>query len=81
MQGAMWKPYVMTKSQTLNRLTGLTSVFVNYRDAAGNESKVYAATIHVGPVVQYSTMSTYLCQALMKILFAIDVTRLWHAIQ
>ena len=48
MQGGVWGPYATTKSWTLNQLTGLTSVFVKHRDAAGNESEVYAATIHVG---------------------------------
>jgi len=49
MQGSVWEPYATTKSWTLNQVTGLASVFVKYRDAAGNESEVYAATIHVGP--------------------------------
>jgi hypothetical protein len=40
---------LITKPWTLNKTTGLASVFVKYRDAAGNESLVYAATIHVGP--------------------------------
>jgi hypothetical protein len=41
--------HLITKPWTLNKTTGLASVFVKYRDAAGNESLVYAATIHVGP--------------------------------
>jgi Mg-chelatase subunit ChlD len=48
MQGGVWEPYATTKAWTLNQSTGLASVFVKYRDAAGNESEVYAATIHVG---------------------------------
>ncbi|HZY42434.1 MAG TPA: hypothetical protein VFF59_10605, partial [Anaerolineae bacterium] len=49
MQGGVWEPYATAKPWTLNQVTGLASVFVKYRDAAANESPVYAATIHVGP--------------------------------
>jgi hypothetical protein len=49
MQGGVWEPYAATQAWTLNQITGLASVFVKYRDGAGNESAVYAATIHVGP--------------------------------
>ncbi len=48
MQGGVWEPYAATKPWLLAQTTGLASVFVKYRDAAGNESQVYAATIHVG---------------------------------
>jgi hypothetical protein len=48
MQGGVWEPYAPTKPWTLGQSSGLASVFVKYRDKAGNESEVYAATIHVG---------------------------------
>jgi Mg-chelatase subunit ChlD len=48
MQGGVWQTYATTKPWTLNKTMGLASVFVKYRDVAGNESAVYAATIHVG---------------------------------
>jgi Mg-chelatase subunit ChlD len=48
MQGGAWEPYAPAKPWTLGQSSGLASVFVKYRDKAGNESEVYAATIHVG---------------------------------
>lgn len=48
MQGSVWEPYAPTRPWTLGQSSGLASVFVKYRDQAGNESEVYAATIHVG---------------------------------
>lgn len=49
MQGCVWEAYAPTRPWTLDTSQGLASVFAKYRDAAGNESDVYAATIHVGP--------------------------------
>jgi hypothetical protein len=48
MLGGAWESYAASKPWTLNQSAGLASVFVKYRDRAGNESEVYAATIHVG---------------------------------
>jgi hypothetical protein len=48
MQGCVWKPYAPTLPWTLSISHGLAGVYVKYRDAAGNESLVYAATIYVG---------------------------------
>jgi hypothetical protein len=48
MLGGAWEPYVPARPWTLSQGSGLASVFVKYRDATGNESEVYAATIHVG---------------------------------
>ncbi len=47
MQGGAWEPYASSKVWTLGQSSGLASVFVKYRDRAGNESEVYAAAIHV----------------------------------
>ena len=53
MQGAVWEPYAPTKAWTLAVApNGLGAVYVQYRDHAGNESLVYAATI---PVSGYKT--------------------------
>ena len=46
MQGGVWEPYAPSAPWTLSQRGGLASVFVKYRDHAGNESLVYAATIH-----------------------------------
>ncbi len=46
--GAVWEPYADSKPWTLAQDAGLASVFVKYRDAVGNESEVYVATIWVG---------------------------------
>lgn len=48
MQGGVWEPYAPTKPWTLSQSSGLAGVYVKYRDNAGNESEVYAASIHVG---------------------------------
>jgi Mg-chelatase subunit ChlD len=48
MAGGAWEPYAPTKPWTLAQASGLATVFVKYRDAAGNESAVYPATIRVG---------------------------------
>lgn len=47
MQGGAWEPYAPTKAWSLAQQTGLATVFVKYRDAAGNESDVYPATINI----------------------------------
>ncbi len=43
-----WEPYATGKAWRLDRTSGLAAVFVKYRDAAGNESEIYASTIYVG---------------------------------
>jgi Mg-chelatase subunit ChlD len=48
MHDGTWEPYATSKAWTLGQSSGLASVFVKYRDADGNESDVYSATIHVG---------------------------------
>jgi len=48
MTGGVWEPYSLTKPWTMSPTLGLAAVFVKYRDAAGNESPVYPATISVG---------------------------------
>lgn len=48
MLGGAWEPFAPTRPWTLSQSSGLASVFVKYRDRVGNESEVYAATIHVG---------------------------------
>ncbi len=48
MQGGAWEPYQASKAWQLGQSSGLAGVFVRYRDAAGNESETYAATIYVG---------------------------------
>ncbi|MGD8751304.1 MAG: VWA domain-containing protein [Anaerolineales bacterium] len=45
---ASWEPYATSKPWTLGQSSGLATVYVQYRDAAGNESDVEVATIHVG---------------------------------
>jgi hypothetical protein len=49
MEGTAWEPYATTKDWTLDQQSGLAGVFVQYRDAAGNESAVFPATIRVDP--------------------------------
>jgi hypothetical protein len=49
MEGVAWEPYATTKDWTLDQQSGLAGVFVQYRDAAGNESAVFPATILVDP--------------------------------
>ena len=46
MQGGAWENYAPTKAWTLSQKSGLAAVYAKYRDHAGNESVVYAATIH-----------------------------------
>jgi hypothetical protein len=46
--GAVWEAYGTSKPWTLAQDAGLASVYVKYRDAVGNESDVYVATIWVG---------------------------------
>lgn len=48
MEGGTWEPYAPTKAWTLAKTSGLATVYAKYRDAAGNESEVVAATIYVG---------------------------------
>jgi Mg-chelatase subunit ChlD len=45
---ASWEPYATTKNWTLAQQSGLATVFVRYRDGAGNESETYPATIQFG---------------------------------
>lgn len=47
MRGASWEPYQRSRNWRLAQQTGLASVFVKYRDAAGNESEVYPASIDI----------------------------------
>jgi hypothetical protein len=47
MKGGVWEPYTTTKTWTLDWTASLPAVFVKYRDAAGNESAVAVATIHL----------------------------------
>ncbi len=49
-----WEPYGTQKPWVLDQSQGLAAVFVKYRDALGNESPVYVATIYVrsGPGIQ-----------------------------
>ena len=47
MSGATWEPFAQTKPWTLVQATGLASVYVQYRDAAGNESRIIPASIWV----------------------------------
>jgi hypothetical protein len=47
MKGGVWEPYATIKTWTLDWTSSLPAVFVKYRDAAGNESAVAAATIHL----------------------------------
>ena len=46
--GAAWETYATSKPWTLDETYGLATVYVKYRDAVGNESDTYAATIWVG---------------------------------
>ena len=42
---ASWETYAATKAHTLTTPDGLKTVYVKYKDAAGNESETYTATI------------------------------------
>ncbi len=47
--GASWEPYATSKTPwTLGQTSGLASVYVRYKDAIGNVSDTYVATIWVG---------------------------------
>lgn len=54
--GAAWETYATSKPWTLAQSTGLATVYVRYRDATGNQTPVYAATIWVGegPGINYT---------------------------
>jgi hypothetical protein len=54
--GASWEPYATSKAWTLDQTTGLAAVYVRYRDAAGNESDTYVATIYVGTGPIFTSM-------------------------
>jgi len=43
----VWEPYATTRRWTLTPTSDPTAVYVKYRDAAGNESEVATATIHM----------------------------------
>jgi hypothetical protein len=45
----VWETFAPSKSWTLSQTTGLATVFVQYRDNAGNVSDIYPATIRVDP--------------------------------
>ncbi|HXF62382.1 MAG TPA: hypothetical protein VNK95_12240, partial [Caldilineaceae bacterium] len=47
MSGAQWEPFANSKDWTLDRTSGLASVYVQYRDAAGNESRIIPDSIWV----------------------------------
>jgi hypothetical protein len=48
MSGGVWEPYATSKWWNLEHpADGLAAVYVKYRDAAGNESDIYPATIHI----------------------------------
>jgi hypothetical protein len=48
MHDGSWEAYNTTKNWTLGKSSGLATVYVKYRDAAQNESEVYAASIWIG---------------------------------
>ncbi|MGD9374778.1 MAG: VWA domain-containing protein [Anaerolineae bacterium] len=48
MAGGVWEPYATSKAWTLAESSGLAYVFAKFRDAAGNESEIEAATIYIG---------------------------------
>jgi len=48
LQDGVWEAYAASKPWTLAQSSGLAAVYVKYRDAYGNESAVYPATIYVG---------------------------------
>lgn len=45
--GAEWEPYQTNKSWTLAPQNGVASIFVKFRDAAGNESDITFDGIHI----------------------------------
>jgi len=47
LEGAAWQPFAPTRSWTLDPVGGLASVYVMYRDDAGNESDIFHDTIRV----------------------------------
>ena len=48
MSGGVWEPYATSKLWNLpHPADDLAAVYVKYRDAAGNESEIYPATIHI----------------------------------
>jgi hypothetical protein len=47
-EGGAWEPYATSKPWTLAQTSGLASVYVKYRDAVGNASETYVATIWIG---------------------------------
>jgi choice-of-anchor A domain-containing protein len=46
----VWEPYATTRTWTLAQTSGIATVFVKFRDAAGNESSVVTAAIKVAPL-------------------------------
>ncbi len=45
--GARWQPYATTQDWTLQPRAGKATVFVRFRDRAGNESAIFADTVDV----------------------------------
>ncbi len=60
MADGVWEPYATTKPWTLGVSAGLGSVYVKYRDNAGNESPVVAAGILVDPNAPPTGQQIYL---------------------
>jgi len=54
--GASWEAYGTSKAWTLAQTSGLAAVYVRYRDAAGNETDTYVATIYVGTGPIFTSM-------------------------
>ncbi len=55
-EGATWEPYQPTKAWTFApRADGMATVFVRYKDHAGNESDVAALTVQVDPNLTTTT--------------------------
>jgi len=53
---ATWEPYQPTKTWTFApRADGMATVYVRYKDGAGNESDVAALTVRVDPTLTTST--------------------------
>ena len=46
--GAAWEPYGTSKPWVLAQTSGLATVYAKYKDAVGNVSETYAATIWIG---------------------------------
>jgi hypothetical protein len=46
--GVSWEPYAAERTWVLSDTHAPSSVYVQYRDGAGNLSRVYAAAIHIG---------------------------------